>query len=127
MARKRPEIIIKSYGRYTAWDRTSKELPKVIKHTLDIEAAVGVEFGMILSVKGGKGEMLDYEIKHPPFCNDKGEIEPSFIGSYFVNSNDFLFFLGDTVWEPIDDKLGRWQLTVSHNGQEVARKIFHLV
>ncbi|MCD8265333.1 MAG: DUF3859 domain-containing protein [Tannerellaceae bacterium] len=48
-----PEFTILSYGLYTPWDRNSKELPKVLRHTLDIPAAIDVEFGFILSVKKG--------------------------------------------------------------------------
>lgn len=87
-----PKFEIKSYGLYTAWKRESKELPKIQKHTLNIPAEIGVEFGFILSVKGGKGEVLDFCIDHPPFPDESGEIMPPFTGIYFVNSNDFLFF-----------------------------------
>lgn len=89
-----PEFTILSYGLYTPWDRNSKELPKVLRHTLDIPAAIDVEFGFILSVKKGKGEVLQYCIDHPPFAGDDGEIMPPFEGTYFVNSNDFRFFSG---------------------------------
>lgn len=66
MPRLKPEFEICSYGLYTAWDRESKLLPKIIKHTLEIEAEPGVEFGFILSVKKAKGEVLEYCIEHPP-------------------------------------------------------------
>lgn len=119
-----PTFTILSYGRYTAWDRSSRQLPKIIKHTLDIPLELGVEFGFILSVKRGKGEVLEYVIEHPPFCDEDGVPMPSFEGSYFVNSNDFQFFLGDTVWEPLADKAGLWTLIVRYKGREVARKSF---
>lgn len=121
-----PVFSIKSYGLYTAWDRRSKDLPKIIKHTLDIPAELGVEFGFILSVKKGKGEILEYCIDHPPFCDEDGKVMPPFVGTYFVNSNDFEFFLGDTIWEPADDKRGTWTLVVSYKGKEVARKCFNI-
>jgi len=126
MPRLKPEFEIKSYGLYTAWDRESKNLPKIIKHTLEIPAEVGVEFGFILSVKRAKGEVLEFCIDHPSFCDEKGNVMPSFEGAYFINSNDFQFFLGDTVWEPVEDKRGEWTLTVSYKGREVARKSFSL-
>ncbi|MDH6356449.1 DUF3859 domain-containing protein [Parabacteroides sp. PF5-9] len=126
MPKIKPTFEIKSYGLYTQWDRASKALPKIIRHTLDIPAEIGVEFGFILSVKGGKGESLDFRIDHPPFPDEKGEITPPFEGVYFVNSNDFLFFLGDTVWEPIENKRGEWILSVLYKGKEVARKSFHI-
>lgn len=54
MPRLKPEFEICSFGLYTAWDRESKELPKIRKHTLEIHAETGVEFGLILSVKKQK-------------------------------------------------------------------------
>lgn len=127
MPKAKPEFLIKSYGLYTAWDRETKELPKIVKHTLEIPAEIGVEFGFILSVKRAKGEILEYCIEHPPFVDETGEISPPFEGTYFVNSNDFQFFLGDTVWEPVEDKRGTWVLTVRYKGKEVARKQFELI
>lgn len=126
MPKIKPEFTIKSWGLYTAWNRESKELPKIIKHTQEIRAEIGVEFGFILAVKKGKGEMLEFLIEHPPFTDESGEVMPPFEGAYFVNSNDFQFFLGDTVWEPVEDKRGEWVLTVNYRGKEVARKSFYL-
>lgn len=117
---------MKSYGLYTEWERNSKALPKIIKHTTEIPVEIGVEFGFIISVKKGKGILLDYIIEHPPFNDDKGELSPPFEGSYFVNSNDFEFFLGDTVWEPLEDKAGIWTLSVMYNGKTIAVKSFNL-
>jgi len=126
MPKIKPEFTIKSYGLYTAWDKESKSLPKIVKHTLEIPAGLGVEFGFILSVRKGKGEVLSYRIDHPPFVDDNGEVMPPFEGTYFVNSNDFQFFLGDTVWEPVEDKKGLWTLSVSYKDKEVVSKRFLL-
>lgn len=126
MARLTPEFAIKSYGLYTAWNRNDKSLPKVIKHTLSIPAEVGVEFGFILSVKKAKGEVLFYLINHPPFTDETGQVTPSFEGTYFISSNDFEFFLGDTIWEPVENKRGLWELSVYYKGKEIARKSFLL-
>ena len=104
MPRLKPEFEICSFGLYTAWDRESKELPKIRKHTLEINAETGVEFGLILSVKKAKGEVLEYRIDHPPFTDEQGNIAPPFEGTYYISSNDFRFFLGDTVWEPVEDR-----------------------
>ena len=111
MPRLKPEFEICSFGLYTAWDRESKELPKIRKHTLEIHAETGVEFGLILSVKKAKGEVLEYRIDHPPFTDEQGNIAPPFEGHYYISSNDFRFFLGDTVWEPVEDKKGIWKLS----------------
>lgn len=126
MAKIKPLFTIKSYGLYTEWEHNSRELPKIIKHTHEICAKIGVEFGFILLVKKAKGEMLEYCIEHPPFTDEEGEVVPPFKGVYFVNSNNFQFFLGDTIWEPIENKRGEWILTVRYKGEKVACETFHL-
>jgi hypothetical protein len=40
--------------------------------------------------------------------------------------NDWNFYLGDTIWEPVADKLGTWRMTVESNGKIVADKSFEL-
>ncbi|MGL5317692.1 MAG: DUF3859 domain-containing protein [Bacteroidales bacterium] len=125
MAKKKIDIKIKSYGIYTQWDRSSKDLPKLRKVTTDIPAELDVEFGYILQIKGGKGTLLDFIIKHPPFMDLKtGQPAADFVGEHFVNSNDWMFFLGDTIWEPVEDKKGIWEIVVYMNGKEVANKKF---
>lgn len=127
MPRLKPEFEICSYGLYTAWDRESKLLPKIIKHTLEIEAEPGVEFGFILSVKRAKGEVLEYCIEHPPFTDDMGIKMPPFEGTYYISSNDFRFFIGDTVWEPVENKKGPWTVSVNYKGKKIASKTFLLI
>lgn len=125
MAKKKIDIKIKSYGIYSQWDRSSKELPKLRKVTTDIPAELDVEFGYILHIKGGKGTLLEFIIKHPPFIDLKtGNIAPNFEGEHYVNSNDWTFFLGDTIWEPVEDKIGMWEVIVFMDGKEVANKKF---
>lgn len=126
MRNKKLEIKIDSYGRYSKWNRGSKELPVILEFTNIIEAAEGNEFGMILIIKGGKGLKLDYCIKHPPFHDSKGNPEPDFTGEYYVNSNDFRFFIGDCIWLPIEDKVGEWSIFVYHNGKTIASKILNI-
>lgn len=125
MAKKKIDIKIKSYGIYTQWDRSSKELPKLRKVTTDIPAELDIEFGYILHIKGGKGTLLEFIIKHPPFIDIKtGNVAPDFVGAHYVNSNDWMFFLGDTIWEPIEDKIGTWEIVVFMDGKEVTNKKF---
>ena len=45
----------------------------------------------------------------------------------YVRSNDWQFYLGDTVWEPVSDKLGPWRLVIELEGQKVADETFQLV
>ena len=127
MAKKKPEIRMVSFGRYTPFDKTTKDLPKILEFTTTIPAELGVEFGYILEIKKSRGEKLSFCIDHPPFCDDSGEIAPPFVGEVHVQSSDWRFFLGDTVWLPLDDKLGKWTLTASLMGKEIARKTFTLV
>lgn len=127
MPRKKPKIRIESYGRYSRWERGNRKLPKILEFTQTIEAIEGNEFGMILKIEGGKGMRLDFCIKHPPFRDESGNLEPDFTGEYFVNSNRYEFYIGDCIWLPVEDKIGAWEIMVSHDGQELARKVFHVV
>lgn len=124
MAKKKIEIKMVSWGIYSQWDRKSKELPRILKFTQQIPAQIDIEFGYILHITGAKGEEINFIMKHPPFKDEKGNVRPDFEGSYFINSNDWRFFLGDTVWAPIEDKCGEWTLITYLQGKEIARKTF---
>lgn len=115
-----------SYGEYEKWDRNSKAIPRILNITTEIEAEIGTEFGYVLHIKNGKGELLDFIIDHPPFKDDNGQVMPPFTGEQFIRTNDFEFYLGDCVWEPLHDKLGVWELTTRYKGQVVAQKKFIL-
>ena len=121
-----PKVEIVSYGRYTQWDREKKELPDLVDLTTNVKAEIGVEFGMIVEIFQAKGRFLDFRIDHPPFRDADGNIEPAFEGSYQIRNNPYAFFLGDTIWEPVEDKLGPWTMTVFIDGQKVASKTIQL-
>lgn len=127
MRNRKPEMKIDSYGRYTKWEHGSKKLPKILDFTNTIEANEGNEFGMILRIKGGKGLKLNYCIKHPPFPNAEGNPEPDFLGEYYVNSNNFKFYIGDCIWHPLEDKVGAWEILVFHEGNTIASKSFQII
>ena len=127
MPRKKSKIKLESFGRYSKWERGSRELPKILEFTNQIEAIDGNEFGFILKIEGGKGMKLDYIIKHPPFKNDAGNIEPDFTGEYYVNSNQYEFYIGDCIWNPVEDKVGIWEIEVFHNGYKLVNKVFKVV
>lgn len=127
MTKRKPIFEIYSYGEYTKWNRESREIPKILNFATIIEAEVGTEFGYVLHVKQGKGENIMYKIEHPPFKNENGEIAPSFEGEEFIRTNDYRFYLGDCIWEPLEDKLGDWKLTTYHNGKTVAQKLFKVI
>lgn len=127
MARKKPEVSIHSYGLYDGWDRESKDLPNLVKITTEVETALDVEFGYILRIRNARNSRIFFRIEHPPFKDSSGGVAPAFTGELYVKTNDFRFFLGDTVWEPVDDKRGDWRLMTWLEGELVADKTIHLV
>lgn len=127
MPKQKPTFEIYTYGIYSKWDLSSKDIPRIIKITDQIPAEIDIEFGYILKVKRGKGIKLEFKIEHPPFKDDKGNVRPAFTGEHYVNSNDWEFFLGDTVWEPVQDKTGKWKLITYFNGKVVANKTLYVI
>jgi len=126
MKRKKPIFNMISYGEYTKWNRESKEIPKIQNITNEIEAETGTEFGYVLQIKQGKGETIEFRIDHPPFKDENGKVMPPFTGEQFIRTNDYLFYLGDCIWDPPADKFGEWELTTFHNGKVVAHKTFKM-
>jgi len=127
MGKRKPVIKMYSYGEYSRWDRNSREIPKILHFATEIEAETGTEFGYVLHVKQAKGEMLTFKIEHPPFKDAQGNESPPFTGEQFVNTNDFEFYLGDCIWDPVEDKLGEWILTTYYKGKIVSQKTFKLI
>ena len=124
--KRKPDVELYSYGIYSPWDRQSRDLPDLKEITTLIPVWPDVEFGYVLKIRGGKGYSLTYEIVHPPIRDEKGEWMPPFTGEIIIPSNDWEFFLGDTVWKPFEEKAGQWLLIIRIQGREVARKIFEL-
>lgn len=122
-----PEVHIKTWGIYSRWDRESKELPQILERTTRVEAVIDVEFGMVVNIVGAKNMPLDFCIDHPGIRDDKGKVRRPFDGTVFVKSNDWDFYLGDTIWDPISDKLGDWRMTLVLNDVLIADKTFKLV
>lgn len=122
-----PEVEIISYGEYTRWDSEDKSLPKLIELTERVKTEIGVEFGMIVEISHGKGRYLQYRIDHPPFRDEKGNVMPPFEGEYQVRTNPYRFFLGDTIWEPADNKKGIWTFSVYFDDTLVGEKSVELV
>ena len=127
MAKQRPVVTIRSFGIYTQWDESAKNLPRILEFTTRVPAAVDVEFGLIVNIKGGKNQLVNYCIYHPDIPDDSGRPRPPFDGEVYVRNNDWDFFLGDTIWEPVANKLGKWRMTIELAGQLVAEKTFELV
>lgn len=126
MAKRKPEVRMRTYGIYTKWDSSSKELPRFTDCTTRIRADIDVEFGFIVNVKGGKNQELAYCIDHPGILDADGVVRPPFTGVVYIKTNDWDFYLGDTIWEPVSDKLGKWRMTLELNGNVVADKTFEL-
>ncbi|HKK82031.1 MAG TPA: DUF3859 domain-containing protein [Prolixibacteraceae bacterium] len=127
MPKRKIEIELYSYGEYQPWDRESRDIPKLLDITDVVEADIGTEFGYVLHIKKAKGKRIDFRIDHPPFKDEEGKVRPPFTGQVFINSNQYEFFLGDCVWEPLDDKLGVWTMTTKIEGEIVAKKSLRLI
>ena len=126
MAKRKPEVRIRTYGIYTKWDSESKDLPKVAEITECVPAEVDIEFGFVVNIRGAKNQPLAYCIDHPGILYVNGQPRPPFDGVVHVKTNDWDFYLGDTVWEPIADKLGDWRMSIQLDGKIVADKTFEV-
>ncbi len=127
MPRRKPFIKIFNFGRYTTWNKTSRELPKILEYTQTIEAINGNEFGIIIDVKDAKSKVLDFVIKHPPIKDDNGNLLPQFKGHLFVKTHNTQFFVGDGIWLPVEDKVGAWEVLVYMDGKLEVSKKFEIV
>ncbi|USD67924.1 DUF3859 domain-containing protein [Vibrio sp. SCSIO 43136] len=132
MAKRSPIVEITSYGLYSTWDFSSKDLPKIQDFTTQIVADEDVEFGFIVNIKKAKGTKLYYCVNHPGVINKKGKVLAPFDGEIHVGSNDWDFYLGDTIQllHPVDgleSNLGEWHMTMEMNGQIIAEKKFTVV
>ena len=127
MARRRPEVEEVAYGRFERFDADAPGLPDHLEFTTTIPAAVGREFGYLLRIRHARGGRLRCEIRHPGIPDGDGRPQPPFPAEAFINTNDFRFFLGDTFWEPLHDKLGAWTLVTWLDGKEIARRTFRVV
>ncbi|MCP4941594.1 MAG: DUF3859 domain-containing protein [Planctomycetaceae bacterium] len=127
MAKRKPKIRMRTYGIYTQWESDSRTLPKISEVTTKVNAVVDVEFGFIVNVTGGKNQELYYCIDHPGILDDQGKRRPPFDGVVYIKKNDWDFYLGDTIWKPIHDKLGNWHMWLELDGKVVAEKTFELL
>jgi hypothetical protein len=127
MAKKKPLVTMHSHGLYDGWDRDSKELPNLVSITTEIETALDVEFGYILRIRNARNSKITFRIEHPPFKDSSGHVAPPFDGELYVKTNDFRFFLGDTIWAPVEDKRGEWRLITWLDGEKVADKTLTMV
>ncbi|MFQ3202080.1 MAG: hypothetical protein ACI87I_000376 [Pseudoalteromonas tetraodonis] len=127
MAKSKPQITLQSFGIYSHCDKDSKSLPQITQFTTQVKAELDVEFGLIVNIKKAKGEKLNFCIYHPGIIDTNGEVMLPFEGTVYVKDNDWSFYLGDTIWEPIEDKIGDWRMTLSLAGKVIADKTFNLI
>jgi hypothetical protein len=127
MSKLKHYFTISSFGIYDHWDEKTKSLPKITKFTCDIPATLNVEFGFILNAKKAKGKKLNYSIYHPDIPDEQGQPMQPFRGEVYVRNNDWEFYLGDTLWTPIENKLGDWRMTIESEGKIVAEKTFSVL
>ena len=126
MAKSKPVFKIKSFGIYNKWNAKEKMLPEIQEFTTKIEAILDVEFGFIINIKKAKGEKIQYCIYHPDIPDANGIPLPPFDGEVYITNNDWNFYLGDTIWLPIENKLGLWRMTIELKGVVIAEKKFSL-
>lgn len=119
-------ITLKHYGIYQSWDKVGRGLPKIKEVTEYIPAIVDIEFGLTINVKKAKGIKLDWCIDHPQITDKKGKTMQPFTGREFVKTNDWDFYLGDTIWAPIEDKAGPWHIYIEYNDKIVIEKTFEV-
>jgi hypothetical protein len=126
MAKIKPTFTIESYGIYDVWEGNNKSLPQISKVTTLIPAVVDIEFGLTVRVKKGKGKTIQWVIEHPNITDKNGRPMAVFEGEEYVRNNDWVFYLGDTIWAPIEDKLGPWYMYLSLDGKIFAEKLFEV-
>lgn len=126
MAKAKPIFTILTYGIYNKWDKQDKNLPKIQKFTTQVPAVIDIEFGFILQIEKAKGKKLSFCIDHPGIKDVLGNVRKPFTGEEFTKQNSWKFYLGDTIWAPLEDKLGLWKMSISVDGKEVAHKTFEV-
>ena len=129
MAKKKQKIITKilHHGLYAKWSNQCKELPRFLKYTDTIPARIEAEFGCIIEVVGAKGQSISYTIEHPSFTDSRGNPSPPFLGEIPIRSATFQAYLGDTLWEPIEDKIGIWRVIGRIGDEKIADFSFEIV
>jgi hypothetical protein len=127
LSKLRTSFDMTSYGIYESWDEKSKSLPKIKTFTTRIPIQLDIEFGFILKAKKSKEKRLDWSIFHPDVPDESGHAMSPFEGVVYIRNNDWEFYLGDTVWAPIHDKIRDWRMVIECDGKVIAQKTFSLL
>ncbi len=126
MSKLKADVTILQAGIFNQWNEESDQLPKFLKSTVHVPAEIDIEFGFVVQIKKAKNKKLRYCIYHPDIPDDDGNIRPPFDGELYVESNDWKFYLGDTIWAPESNKIGKWRMTIELKGKVVAEKTFNV-
>lgn len=126
MAKKKTEVRLVSWGIYTQWDSKSRELPELIRMTRDIPCELDIEFGYLVNIKKAKNKKLHYCIYHPNIPDEDGKPMAPFAGEEYIKQNDWNFFIGDTIWAPVENKVGLWRITLTIDDELIADETFNL-
>lgn len=126
MAKKKTEVRLVSWGIYTQWDSKSRELPELIRMTRDIPCELDIEFGYLVNIKKAKNKKLHYCIYHPNIPDEDGKPIAPFAGEEYIKQNDWNFFIGDTIWAPVENKVGNWRITLTIDDELIADETFNL-
>ncbi|MER2492437.1 DUF3859 domain-containing protein [Catenovulum sediminis] len=124
MAKSKVVVEMLSYGIYSKWDNNDKSLPKIQEFTTQVPAEVDIEFGFIVNIKKARGAKIRYCIYHPDIPDKHGQAMPPFDGEEYVRNNSWDFYLGDTIWLPIEDKIGEWRMEIELDNKIIASKTF---
>lgn len=117
-----------SYGMYAEWDRDQQGIPDFEVLTDRIPAILDQEFGYVLQIGKGKGKRITFRIDHPGVRDEEGKVRPPFTGEVPINKNEYIFYLGDSVFGPTtEDKIGPWRMVTYIDGEQVADKTLHVV
>ena len=129
MARKKKpaEVRMINYGEYEKWQREELSLPDFKRLTDRIPAELDREFGYVLKISKGKGKRITFRIDHPGVKDEAGKARPPFTGEVAINKNEYLFYLGDSVFGPtVEDKIGPWRMVTYIDGEQVADKTLYV-
>lgn len=126
MAKRAPTFTLKNYGIYQSWDTKGKGLPKIKTVTEYIPAIIDIEFGLTIGVSNAKGVILNWCIDHPQITDKRGREMAPFTGKEYVKTNDWSFYLGDTIWAPVEDKVGPWHIYIEYEDSIIIEKTFEI-
>ena len=125
MAKHKFEAKVLCVGVFDGWEEKTKHLPKIKQYTNHLIAEEEREFGLIVNIQKAKGKQIHWCIEHPGIPDDQtGQILPPFEGSEYVKDNNWSFYLGDSIWAPIDNKGGLWRMTIELEQQLIVDEVF---